>query len=264
MEHTQEQIDLALPVYSMASIDSNPLNPYRLLVHYIKTNAYNSIEHSNISLSDFYYNYDNAARRELVESTIKKFNLPNLNVQFVDKPEHEKIFLEFKFYKENIELGHFIFYTHLMYTSSSRYDTSEFAAAELDFSAYNCFEFLNVEQANNIFDFAKSDKAPETLDIIFATIHTLYNFTEYTKYFKTKMLAVKNIQMFCDKLIKPIVTDIQLYFSPEYFMIGVLCGDTILKDEYSYDNYLNTIKSFEKIIRDKFGEKFATKDSSTD
>ena len=96
MEHTQEQIDLALPVYSMASIDSNPLNPYRLLVHYIKTNAYNSIEHSNISLSDFYYNYDNAARRELVESTIKKFNLPNLNVQFVDKPEHEKIFLEFK------------------------------------------------------------------------------------------------------------------------------------------------------------------------
>ena len=112
--------------------------------------------------------------------------------------------------------------------------------------------------------FAKSDKSPATLDMIFASIYALYNFTEYTKYFKTKMLAVKNIQMFCDKLIKPIVTETQLHFSPEYFVIGVLCGDTIIKEEYSYDNYLNTIKDFEKSIRDKFGEKYAKKDSSTE
>lgn len=260
-----EELNLAAPVYSINSIDTYPLNPYRLLVYYIKTVSYNEIEHNNISLKDFYKNYSNTKRRELIDSAIAKLNLPNLNIEYVEKPEHEKIFLEFLIKKENTEIGHFIFYTHLSYISSFRYDTDEYVAAELDFSKYNCFEFLGIDPSNNIFDYSKDDKATPLFDMIIASIYAMYNFTEFTKYFKTKMLAVKNIQMFCDKLIKPIVTDMQLVFSPEHFMLGVLCGNTILKDSYSYDNYLQTVKEFEKSVRDKFGETYAKhdEDSST-
>lgn len=258
----------AIPVYSINSIDNYPLNPYRLLVHYIKTTAYETIEHCNVSLRDFCNKLDFNQRKELIENSIKKFGYPDLSIKYLEKFEHEKIFFDFTFYKENIELGRFIFYTHVSYVSPTKYDTKEYVAAELDFSAYNCFDFLELDPGNNIFDYAKDDSNEAVMDMILANIYVFYNFTEFVKYFKTKMLAVKNIQMFCDKLIKPIVTDIQLTFAPDQFMIGVLCGNNILKDVYPYDNYLQTVKGFEKAIRDKYGEMYAPddkdKDSSTE
>lgn len=253
----EDLLQIAAPVYSINSIDSYPLNPYRLLVHYIKTTAYDSIKHYNISLQDFYKNYNYDQRKEIFDNA---FRYPDLRFEYAEKFEHDKIFFDFKFYKENIELGRFIFYTHMSYISPTKYDTKEYVAAELDFSCYNCFDFLELDSANNIFDYAKSDEAEASIDMILANIYAFYNFTDFVKYFKTKMLVVKNIQMFCEKLIKPIVTDIQLTFAPEQFMLGVLCGNNILKDVYSYDNYLQTVKNFEKNIRDKFGETYAPKE----
>ena len=257
----ENYLETASPVYSITSMDSYPLNPYRMFVHYICTNAINAIgEHIPMSLLQFSeLSYDE--RKTILLNKIKELNLSDLIIKFNEKPAHEKIFFEFNMKKENVDIGTFLFYKHLSYVSSTKSDTREYAAAELDFTIYDCFNFLQgLPSTSNILDFARDDMNEYSFDMIIATIYALYNFTDFVKYLKTKMLVVKNIQMFAEKLIFPIVTDMQLTFAPEKFMIGVLCGDKILKDTYVYDNYLKTIKEFEQCIRNKFGETYAHKD----
>ena len=68
--------------------------------------------------------------------------------------------------------------------------------------------------------------------------------------------------MFVDKLIGPYVSDYQVIYTPEYFIVAVLYGSVMHKLEFSYNDYLNSIKDMAEKIKARYGEKYKTaKDS---
>ena len=245
------------PIYSIENISQFPMNPYRLFVFHCADTIYPSIENKlNMSLKDFY-----KLERHNQEAIIMKSfcHLPDVEIKISETPSHTRIFLEFEVRYRGSHICLVQFFTHLTYiagyTSSEQSDT-EYVACEVNFTEFDGFDFTNVARRGNVIDFAKSDTDKEVMDMFVAHILGLIDFTEFVKVYKAKSLVIKNINLFCDKLITPYVSDIQTAFSPDQFIIGVICGDNIHKMTYPYENYLESVKTFSNAIKEKYGEKY--------
>lgn len=245
------------PVYSIENISQFPLNPYRLFVFHCADTIYPSIENKlNMSLKDF-SELERHKQEALIVNAFRNF--PNMEIKFAEKPSHERIFLEFDVRNKGSQICLVQFFTHLTYIAgndSNEKDDNEYVACEVNFTEFDGFDFTNVSRRGNVIDFAKSDTDKEVMDMFVAHIIGLIDFTEFVKAYKAKSLVIKNINLFCDKLITPYVSDIQTAFSPDQFIIGVICGDNIHKMTYSYDNYLESVKTFSNAIKAKYGEKY--------
>ena len=247
------------PVYSIENISQFPMNPYRLFVFYCADTIYPSIENKlNMSLRKF-SKLERYKQEEIIMNSFR--HLPDVEIKFAEKSSHARIFLEFEVKNKGSHICLVQFFTHLTYiagnTSStqSQVDT-EYVACEVNFTEFDGFDFTNVSRRDNIIDFAKSDCDNEVMDMFIAHILGLIDFTEFVKVYKAKTLVVNNIKLFCDKLITPYVSGIQVAFSPDQFIIGVICGNKIHKMTYSYDNYLESVKTFSNTIKEKYGEKY--------
>lgn len=249
-------IEVAIPAYSILSLEGCNVNPYREFSFYCKNTIYpNLSKYYNLSLKDLYA-MTNKERINFVNSLNEI--MPNAKFTIDEKPPHEKIFLKFDVSIENRNIASVIFYTHYSYSSSLsvtsnpnfNYDDLEsFVACELDFTMFDELSFLQIPKENNIFDYTKSDENSLTVDMIIANLCGLCNFIDFIKILKTKILTVKNINMFTEKLIKPYVSDLTILFSPDSFIIGVICNNNIYKKEYSYNNYLTSINKFSEFIK---------------
>lgn len=248
------------PVYSIESISQFPMNPYRLFVFHCANTIYPSIENKlNMSLKDF-----SKLERHNQEAIIMNAfrHLPDVEIKFSEKPPHVRVFLEFEVKNRGSHICLVQFFTHLTYiagnneNSSNEQSDTEYVACEVNFTEFDGFDFTDVSRRGNVIDFAKSDSDNEVMDMFIAHILGLIDFTEFVKVYKAKLLVIKNINLFCDKLIAPYVSDIQTAFSPDQFIIGAICGDNIHKMTYSYDNYLESVKTFSNAIKTKYGEKY--------
>lgn len=243
------------PVYTIQNLSQFPLNPYREFVFFCATEIFPKLENKiNLSLKEFSV-LSPDEQKSIITKAVDA--IPNAEIRILDKTSHQKIFLEAELYCKEVKIGLLQFFTHMTYVSTNSSDTDEeYVACELNFSSFDGFDFLNVQRNDNILDFSKDDNNKDSLDMLIANIMGLMDFTEFVKSYKAKSLVIKNINLFTDKLVKPYVSDIQNAFSPEHFLIGVLCGENIHKMTYPYENYLNSIKEFAKAIQDKYGDKY--------
>ena len=245
------------PVYSIENLSQFPMNPYRLFVFHCADTIYPSIENKlNMSLREF-SKLERHNQEAIIMNSFR--HLPDVEIRFAEQPAHERIFLEFEVRSRGSHTCLVQFFTHLTYIAgndSPGQSDTEYVACEVNFTEFDGFDFTNVARRGNVIDFAKSDSDKEVMDMFVAHILGLINFTEFVKVYKAKSLVIKNINLFCDKLIAPYVSDIQTAFSPDQFIIGVICGDNIHKMTYHYDNYLESVKSFSNAIKAKYGEKY--------
>lgn len=244
----------AMPIYSLTNIEKLPNNPYREFAHYAAYTVYNKLpNHTNLSLKDF--NELPHTERLNIIRLANAYGDVNINFK---KSDHEKVFLEFDYMAGSTVLCNVKFYLHKKFFDES----IESCACEIDFSENDIFDFLNISKSDNFFDFAKTDECNMTIDVILACLYIFANPTEFIKVYKAKSIVTKNITMFTKKLIEPIVTDMSIIFTPEYFLIGVICGTSIIKEKYAYDNYLESIKSFVSSIKEKFGDTYVKQDET--
>ena len=244
------------PVYTIQNLSQFPLNPYREFVYNCATEVFPKFQHkTDLSLKAFAQMTLDEQKAKLVEICSE---IEGLEFIFLDNTSHAKIFLEANVLAKGVKIGVLQFFTHMTYISagSSGQTDEEYVAAELNFSEFDGFDFLNVQRNDNILDFSKDDTNTDAIDMLIAHLYGLVNFTEFIKAYKAKSLIIKNINLFTQKLVRPYVSDLQNAFSPEHFLIGVLCGENIHKMTYPYDNYLDSIKEFAKAIQDKYGDKF--------
>jgi hypothetical protein len=244
------------PVYSIENLSLFPMNPYRLFVYHCAGTLFPAMEDKlNMSLAEF-FKMSEIEREHLIEKTLSKF--AGVEVIFAEKTSHARVFLEAEIKSKGSHICKLQFFTHMTYLAGNSREESdvEFVACEINFNEFDGFDFTGVSRGGNVIDFAKSDSDPEVMDMIFAHIYGLVDFTEYVKVYKAKSLIIKNINLFCDKLITPYVSDIQTAFSPESFIIGAICGETIHKMTYKYEDYLTSVKSFSEGIKQMYGEKY--------
>ena len=244
------------PVYTIENLTQYPLNPYREFVHYCATDVFSHLEHKvNMSLKDF-KDLPKDKQKETLETIIGQFE--NVEIKYKPSTSHQRIFLEAEIFHKDIKIALVQFFTHMTYIDTSNQSEldEEYVACELNLTDFDGFDFMNLSRNDNILDFSKDDTDKDTLDMFAAHIYGVINFTEFVKVYKAKSLIIKNIDLFTAKLIKPYVSDIQNAYSPEHFLIGVLCGENIHKKTYPYDGYLEHIKEFAAAIKDKYGEKF--------
>lgn len=247
----------SVPVFSIENISTFPLNPYRLFVYHCATTVLDSIK-SRISMSlvDF-YKLSIEDQKKIIKSGLSV--IPGIKVKFEEKTAHKRIFLQAAISRKEEQLCLIQFFTHMTYisgNSSMQEDDSEYVACEINFSEFSGFDFTGISRINNVVDFIKSDTDTGVMDMVFAFIAGLADFTEYVKAYKAKQLMIKNINLFCDKLIKPYVQDIQTAFTPDEFVLGVICGENIHRQSYPYENYLKSVQEFAKDIIDKYGDKY--------
>jgi len=243
------------PVYTIQNLSQFPLNPYREFVFFCATEIYPKLENKLELSLDAFSKLSGDEQKNILLGIVEA--IPNAEIKFLEKTSHQKIFLEAEFYHKSSKIALLQFFTHMTYVSTSSNETNEeYVACELNFTSFDGFDFLNVQRNDNILDFSKDDKDTGAIDMLAAHLKGLADFTEFVKSYKAKSLVIKNINLFTDKLVKPYVSDIQNAFSPEHFLIGVLCGENIHKMTYPYENYLNSIKEFAKAIQDRYGDKF--------
>lgn len=251
----EENIKSAMPVYTLTNIEVMPVNPYREFSHYAAYTVYPTIEDKvNLSFKDFF----NLSQEERIAIIKRAENFAkNCRVEILEKTSHKRIFLEGNYYIDNTLLCNFKFYSHLAYTApENEQSDTEHYAVEIDFTKNDFLNFLNVNNSDNFFDFSKDDSNTMSVDMFLAFLKNFANSTDFIKVFKAKSLVNKNIQLFADKLVRPYVVDMNIIFTPEHFLIGVVCGNDIVKEAYTFDNYLEDIKSFAANIRAKYGDKY--------
>lgn len=244
------------PVYSIENLSQFPMNPYRLFVYHCADTIFSGMQNKvDMSLNEF-FRLEKDEREHIIKDAFK--HLPGVEVIFKEKTSHARVFLEAEIKNKGSHICNLQFFTHMTYLAgNSREEVDEeFVACEVNFTEFDGFDFTGVNRRGNVIDFAKSDADPEVMDMIFAHLYGLIDFTEYVKCFKAKSLIIKNINLFCDKLITPYVSDIQTAFSPESFIIGAICGETIHKMTYKYEDYLASVRSFSDGIQKMYGDKY--------
>jgi hypothetical protein len=250
-----KDLSKAIPIYTVVNVAKFPLNPYREFVHFCINNTYPLFEDmTKLSLDAF--------RQLSAEERVNIFNKvtekhPEITFNIFEKTSHPRIFLEADVLGKGTKVCNVKFYTHLYYSESNKEkDDKEYVAAEIDFTDNPELDFLNINREFNVFDFTRSGEDPNTIDMFFAHLYALCNFTEFLKHFKTKTLIVKNIDMFANKMIRPWVQDMAILYSANEFSIGSICGEEINKDVFPYDNYLNSVKKYAEEIKAKYGDKY--------
>lgn len=250
-----EEIASAVPIYTVVNMAVVPLNPFREFVSYCVKQAYPKFEHMfDMSLDEFFLTSD-----EEKKNFIKKLQelMPNAKFTLLEQTSHPRIFLECNIYsKDNDELCNFKFYTHLDYISTKKVSDDSHTACEIDFTGNSSLDFLNINKADQIFDFNRDYSNKNTIDMIVAHLYGFANFTDFIRHFKTKSLIVKNIEMFSKKMIAPYVEDLTVLYGADEFIIGSLCGGDINKEAYPYENYLNSIKQYAEYIKSIYGNKY--------
>lgn len=259
------------PVYSVLGLSEFLINPYREFVYFTVTSVFPELEHkSHMSMRQFYDMKDKNNQKELFKDLCEK-NIPGIEITFNKNTSHKKIFVEANVAYNGDNLGTIQFFTHITYLGNPKdyddaNDDTEYVACEFNFIEFSKFKTLvnndTSYQNNNIIDFSKDENDNDTIDMIIAHIKCLANFTDFVKYYKTRSIVTNNINMFVDKLIGPYVSDYQVIYTPEYFIVAVLCGSVMHKLEFSYNDYLNSIKDMAEKIKARYGEKYKTaKDS---
>lgn len=254
IELEKNSIRKAMPIYALTPIEKAQNNPYREFAHYAAYTVYNKLpKHIGLSLRDFAkLSYDEQAK---ILTAANEY-ADNVNIVF-STPEHPKIFLTANYMSEDKNLCNIKFYSYGKFCDSEK----DYYACELDFSDNDIFGFLNISNYDNFFDFTKTDLCDMSIDMILSCLYVFANSTDFIKVYKAKSIVTKNITIFAKKLIEPIVTDMNIIFTPEQFHIGVICGTSIIKESYTYENYLESIKSFTNSIKEKFGDIYKKEDT---
>lgn len=253
------------PVYSVLAFSNFPINPYREFVFYTVTSVFPTLENKcNMSMREFYEIGDNLKQETFFKELCEK-NIPEIKVDFLKKTLHRKIFLEANLSYKGESLGVIEFFTHVTYLGNPKEyndanDDLEYIACAYNFIDFSKFQTLMnndmTYQNDNVIDFCKDENDNDTIDMIIAHIKCLANFVDFVKYYKTRSITANNINIFTDKIIGPYVSDYKVVFTPESFIINVLCGSVMHKLEFSYDNYLSSIKEMGEKIKEKYGEKY--------
>lgn len=243
----KEQIKKVLPVYSLTNIEEIPNNPYREFAYYAGYTVYPEMENTvNISFSNFANLPHNEQEQVLrLPETI----VPGTTAVF-KTPSHEKIMFDCEYSFNGTYLCNIKFYSYYAFSGDG-----ENYAVELNFQENPIFDFLGIDKTeNNFFDFIADDENPAGMDMVFAFVKTFANSVDFLKTYKAKTIITKNIKLFAEKLVKPLVSDMSILFTPNYFIIGVIHGIDIIKGKYEYENYLNSIKEFAEDLKKTYGD----------
>lgn len=233
------------PVYSLINIEQNPVNPYRELMYYCISTVYSNMENKlNLSFLDF---AELPVEKQKQILSIPESYCDGVTVSF-ESSIHKKVLYKCIYKKDNTILCELMFYSYTDYVKDK-----DAYAVEIKFVDNPIFDFLDINRDNNYFDFVKDETTTANIDIVLSFIKVFANDIDFLGVFKAKALVTKNIKMFADKLIKPYVTDMNILFAPNYFIIGAIHGINIIKKEYSYDNYFNSIKEFAADIKERYG-----------
>ena len=267
------------PVYSIVENEKFLFNPFREFMYYCATSVFSSLENkSNMSLNDFYelstLNVKNVndcdedepannAELKLIESLKSNISSDDIKVECY-KPEHKKIFVQCDIKFKNKNICELKFFKHIVFIAGEHIEDEnnekEYVACELNFKEFD--EFLHLLDDNEnykssmVYMFAKDDNDKDTFDMIVAHIKGLCNFTDFMRSYKSKSLAAKNANMFIEKLVSPYVSDYEVYFTSENFIVSMICGCTLHRVACTYDNYLSQIKDIKDKIISKYGEKY--------
>lgn len=254
-EMEKNTIKKAMPIYTLTSIEKIQNNPYREFVHYAAYTVYNKLSnHIDLSLRDF---ANRSYEDQIKVLTAANEYVDNVNIVF-NRPNHPKVFLDANYMSGDKQLCNIKFYSYTKFCNS---DETHYAC-ELDFSNNDIFDFLDIQKSDNFLDFTKTDLCDMSIDMILSCLYIFANPVEFIKVYKAKSIVTKNIVMLTKKLIEPIVTDMNIVFTPEYFYVGVICGTNIIKETYTYDNYFESIKNFANGIKEKFGDIYKREVSS--
>lgn len=259
------------PVFSIVELEKFKLNPFREFTNYCATNIINKLNNKcGMSLVDF-YEICKADKKEAefkLKDILKSNISDDIEINF-DKPEHKKIFLECSINYKMKPIGRLKFFSHIVFLDKDKNDDiddtlenddNEYRACEFNFQEFN--EFLHVINddtdyiSSMVYMFAKDDQNNDTIDMLVSHIKGVCEFTDFIKTFKAKSLIVKNIDMFIKKLVEPYVSDYEVYYTSDNFIISVLCGCTLHRVTCNYDNYLAQIKNLKEKLIDKYGEKY--------
>lgn len=250
----------SVPVYTLKSLLTCTLNPFREFTYYCVTKCFDNLPFKlNLSLTDM-HNMSASER----ETYINKMSsaLENIDLNVVEAND-SNVFLKVEVLLKSTRIGTMNFVTYK--ASDEKTETaSSHLAMTFEFSQFDGFDFLDMSRDDNILNFVKDDTDKETVDMIFAHLAGLNDFIEFVRVYKAKSLMTKNIDTFTDKFVKPYVTIVQTAFLSDEFMIACACGEQIFKKSYPYDNYLKSVKEFGKMITDKFGDKYAKKEEPAD
>lgn len=246
----------ATPVYSLENIAEFPLNPYREFVRYCATVCMDSLPYKfNMSLDDFY----KSAKTDQIKCT-DKINGCLKNVKLIPNiaKRLQSEFFQVSINLNNIVIGSISFKT-LDIVDNTRDVSATQHCANFRFDDFDGFDFTGVPRDDNVFSFIKDDKDVDVIDMIFAHLYGIDTFLDFVRMYKALSLKQKNISIFTDKLVMPIVTSMQVVYMSETFTIVTLCGANLDKYTYGYDNYMKSIQSCRDNILERFGTNYAAK-----
>jgi len=246
------------PVYSIENIAQFPLNPYREFVRYCITHCFDLLPYKfNMSIEDFYEcdNEQRTAYTDKINSSLKNIKLIPKNTGL-----RPSVFFQISVDLNNSNIGNISFKTlDIVNAQSDAVSTQH--SADFVFREFDGFDFTEVPREDNILSFIKDDKNCNTLDMIFAHLYGIDNFLDFVRSYKALSIKQKNIEMFTDKIIAPLVTSMQVVYMSDTFTIVTLCGANLDKYTYTYDNYMKSVQSCKDNILERYGTNYQTTDN---
>lgn len=240
----------SVPIYTLENILKFPLNPYREFVYHCSTEYFNSLPFKfNLSLEDI-YGFSSDEKNQYINEMNSNFK----DIKLICKDSSdEEVFLKAEVSYKNKNIGTLTFFRYIDDETGFKSSNDYHLAMTFGFSNFDGFDFIEAVREDNVLNFAKDGEDKETADMIFAHLIGFDNFFDFVKVYKAKILMVKNINTFSEKLIKPYVSDMQVVCMSDEFIISLLCGDQVLKYAYPYKNYMKSIKDLNVEIINKFG-----------
>lgn len=244
--------DKAIPIYSVESITSFPLNPYKEFILYCVNK--NLPFDFSMSLQDMYDSIDES------DTYISKMNTAFKNIKLIIKKSfiRDSTFYYVEILYKGKKVGTMSYDTFNILDNSDNIKSTN-REMTMSFKDFDGFDFIELPRDDNVFTFIKDDQNKDVCTTVFAILIGLDDILDFIRVYKAKMLKVKNIGMFVDKMIKPHTTNVQVVYLSNVFTIVVLCGIHILKYTCEYDNYLKFIKECEEDILVKYNDIYATK-----
>lgn len=260
------------PACQQLSFIKYPVQPFTEFVYFCSNNFYDKIEDkTGLSIKDIYNAVISKSGKEK-DAVIANFadmitaRCPGTTWKYTQEFENntcnQRIFVDLDIFFKGSTLCNIKLYTHMSFITPAKLGDRVYAACQFDFSTFDGFDFLELDRDTNIFDFSKDDECKETFDMIIACVQGLTHFTDFIKEYKVKTITVGNIQNFIDRLIAPIVNDVQALCTPYEFVIVAKCGEEFIKKKYSYEDYLNSVRDFANYIKEKYGERFTVTEPS--
>lgn len=252
------------PVYSLENIMEFPLNPYREFVKYCSTVCFDSILNKlDMSLLDFYNVCEkNDGSVKLVVNSMNRI-LKNVKVSIDERiVKKDGVFCTFTISLNRDKIGMVNFKTLDVMNDDGSEEFSEMLPltdATFVFTDFDGFDFTGLPVCDNVLLFIKDDKDKDVMDMILAHLIGIDNFLDFVRVYKALVLKQKNIEMFADKLIAPLVSSMQVVYMSDEFTIITLCGANLDKYTYPYDNYMKSIQLCKDNILASYGTKYQHK-----